>query len=130
MRTILYKVNGYKPAVLDNGVKASPCSFRLDLRNFCKQRKGEDGKLEWNKKYFQPVSSNAKNLGCHLFGQKDTWKGVLGIYCEENNDIIIWIEKFRNTEDIDKIRDLVEEALEEMVKEHIITGYKAIKEEK
>ena len=99
--TIKYKsVNG-----------ASPSSFKLDLRQIAKN----------NKLYFKKAK-NAKNIGCILFGQKDTWKGLFHMNFEEPNGdyshIEVMLDNYRGTaEEIRDAKKLLIDALEDIEQE-------------
>ena len=128
-KKIIFLVKGYKLAKIGDNY-ASPASFRLELREACKRSAG--GAF-----YFQKDRNKvAKNFGCFVFGQPDTWKGVLGIEYEEPKngeaDITIYVDKFRisNPEDIHKVKVMVKEALEYLKKEKLIESYISYKEKK
>jgi len=125
LKTNIVKVVNYHPAYLeDYDTYASLGSFRLDLRETMKKQNSS--------KYFSesPVS-DAKNLGCYLFGQPNTWKGVIGIIPEgdeKNNEIIVYVD-FRFTLKPGFIKDLLRPVLDHMYNNGIIDGYEFIKEE-
>jgi hypothetical protein len=98
----------YKPA---NG--ASPASFKLELRQIAKRRCSD--------LYFKSAK-NAKNIGCILFGQKDTWKGLFAMNFEEPNRgysyIEIMLDIYRGTaEEIRDAKKLLINALRDIEQE-------------
>jgi len=109
----------YNPVKIEEGIYASPASFRLEMRNFMKQEMSD---FYFDKNLlFEP----AKNFGCFLFGQKNIWKGVVGIdykiIDEATNKakITVYIEEFRiNSKNIlQHSLETINVLLEKMIKE-------------
>jgi len=125
MREKLFLIKEYKPTK-----KASCASFKLDLRNFCKQYA--------KNLYFKtiPNSFNIKNLGCLIFGQPDSWAGV-GFFIptsfnSDNNicNIDISIQKERALmilDNLDLIKELLKAGLDKLKEKEIIKDYKELK---
>ena len=121
-RTILIKVKNYHPAYINEaGVYASLASFRMELRGFLKHHNPGV--------YFGPSPvEGPKNMGCYLFGQPDTWKGVIGIVPEgtpEDNNIEVYVD-FRNILEKDKLLKIMASSLRAMKKEGIIDDFELI----
>ncbi|WP_457628504.1 hypothetical protein [Persephonella sp.] len=121
MRTRIFKVEGFDITDPEWG-RRSAGSFKLDLRNACKQ-----SELYW-KKLDSPY---VKNLGQLVFGVPDKWKGLFEMRYQENDttaDIEVFLDRRLSmfpSEKEDIIR-LIKEGLELLKKEKIIREFEKI----
>ena len=114
---ILFRVKKYI-------AKDSPFAFKIDLRSACKK----------NSNYFKKVPNYAKNFGCLVFGQKNSWRSLISTFLiAENNgryDFEIAIDSLRFSYvakelgiSTKEIKALLEDGLERLQKDGLIGGY-------
>jgi len=105
----------YQPIKIDNETYASPSSLRLDLREYFKQTM-PNIYFKQDEKY-----KPAKNLGCFLFGQPNTWKGLINIRIDniindktKKSEISILIDDYRIFDE--KLKQEIIKLMQEIIK--------------
>lgn len=91
-------------------------SLRLTMR--------EEAKRKLPKEYFEIFNNEygIKNVGCLVFGQPNTWKGVLAVLGEEEGVYDIVLDTFRTdlSYPSDEVVKFIENILNELEKNNII----------
>ena len=118
-KTKIVEVKNYHPVYLkDYDMYASISSFRLELRETMKRKNSAV--------YFGPSPvEGPKNMGCYLFGQPNSWKGVIGLVLEgdtEVNTIEVYADS-RNVLDLENLQDIFRPVLDFLYERNIIDGY-------
>ena len=126
----IFKIKNYDLIEVHKNVYASPASFKLDLRNACKNN------LLYFSKNIKKYNKNIKNFGCFIFGQPNTWKGIFGMFYQKikeknKSDIIIYIEEYRIPQSKDekleeKVITLIENGLEYLKNERVVENFKKL----
>ena len=108
LRSEIGRVTGY------NGYSVSYTNFRLALRNYFKR----------DKRYFNKGYKPAKNYGCYIFGQPNTWKGILSIDNPHDGEVRVIIDMVRDTYNAeDDFKNILKNLFAEMKKDGVIEDY-------
>ncbi len=121
MKKDLFKIYGVKTEVEIDGeiVKRFVGSIRLDLRITLKE--------VFPVVYFKSSPDGySKNLGCHLFGQPDVWKGVVGVIPLSNKDVTVYYENYRSPLSKEEVQEVLSPVLDVLKKDGVIKDYKII----